>query len=59
MTDKGFRTVTLRASGARATKLMPTLLRLATVELLKQHLDTPVNVINVEHLARTRGSRSA
>jgi D-3-phosphoglycerate dehydrogenase len=34
---------------------MNTLLRLATVELLKLHLDTPVNVINVEHLARSRG----
>ncbi|HEY2587670.1 MAG TPA: ACT domain-containing protein, partial [Tepidisphaeraceae bacterium] len=31
------------------------LLRLATVELLQPHLDTPVNVINVEHLARSRG----
>jgi D-3-phosphoglycerate dehydrogenase len=34
---------------------MATLLRLATVELLKPHLDTPVNVINVEHIARQRG----
>jgi D-3-phosphoglycerate dehydrogenase len=34
---------------------MNTLLRLATVELLDPHLDTPVNVINVEHLARSRG----
>jgi D-3-phosphoglycerate dehydrogenase / 2-oxoglutarate reductase len=34
---------------------MNTLLRLATVELLRPHLDTPVNVINVEHLARSRG----
>jgi hypothetical protein len=34
---------------------MNTLLRLATVELLKPHLDTPVNVINVEHIARSRG----
>jgi D-3-phosphoglycerate dehydrogenase len=34
---------------------MNTLLRLATVELLQPHLDTPVNVINVEHLAHSRG----
>jgi D-3-phosphoglycerate dehydrogenase len=34
---------------------MNTLLRLATVELLKPHLATPVNVINVDHLARQRG----
>src|SRR5438874_8385704 len=53
--DEGYKTITLRASGPRAQKLMPTLLRLATVELLKPHLDTPVNVINVEHLARQRG----
>lgn len=53
--DGGYKTITLRASGARAPKLMNTLLRLATVELLKPHLATPVNVINVEHLARSRG----
>ena len=34
---------------------MPTLLRLATVELLEPHFDVNVNVINVEHLARSRG----
>ena len=53
--DGGYKTITLRASGTRAPKLMNTLLRLATVELLKPHLDTPVNVINVEHIARSRG----
>jgi D-3-phosphoglycerate dehydrogenase len=52
--DGGFKTITLRVSGTRAPKLMNTLLRLATVELLKPHLATPVNVINVEHLARSR-----
>src|SRR6476659_1383187 len=55
MCDGGYSTITLRASGTRAPKLMNTLLRLATVELLKPHLDTPVNVIRVEHLARSRG----
>lgn len=55
MSDSGYKTITLRASGQRAPKLMNTLLRLATVELLKPHLDTPVNVINIEHLARGRG----
>jgi D-3-phosphoglycerate dehydrogenase len=53
--EGGFRSITLRASGTRAPKLMNTLLRLAAVELLDPHLDTPVNVINVEHLARARG----
>jgi D-3-phosphoglycerate dehydrogenase len=53
--DGGFKTITLRVSGTRAPKLMPTLLRLAAVELLKPHLDTEVNVINVEHLCDTRG----
>jgi D-3-phosphoglycerate dehydrogenase len=53
--EGGYQTITLRASGTRAPKLMNTLLRLATVELLKPHLATPVNVINVEHLARQRG----
>lgn len=53
--DAGFKTITVRASGARAQKLLPTLVRLATVELLDPHFDTNVNVINVEHLARSRG----
>jgi D-3-phosphoglycerate dehydrogenase len=52
--EGGFKTITLRVSGNRAPNLMNTLLRLATVELLKPHLATPVNVINVEHLARSR-----
>ena len=55
LSDGGYKTITLRASGQRAPKLMNTLLRLTTVELLRPHLDTPVNVINVEHLARSRG----
>lgn len=53
--ESGYKTVTVRASGQRAPKLLPTLLRLATVELLRPHLTDPVNVINVEHLARQRG----
>ncbi len=32
---------------------------MATVELLRPHLDTGVNVINVEHLARARGIEMA
>src|SRR3989440_1826878 len=51
----GYKSITLRASGTKAPKHMNTLLRLATVELLRPHPDTPVNVINVEHLARSRG----
>jgi D-3-phosphoglycerate dehydrogenase / 2-oxoglutarate reductase len=53
--EGGYRTITLRASGTRAPKHMNTLLRMATVELLRPHLNTDVNVINVEHLARARG----
>ncbi|HEY7117271.1 MAG TPA: phosphoglycerate dehydrogenase [Tepidisphaeraceae bacterium] len=52
--EGGIRQITLRASGTRAPKLMDTLLRLAAVELLKPHLSDPVNVINVEHIARER-----
>jgi D-3-phosphoglycerate dehydrogenase len=52
----GYKTITLRVSGTRAPKHMSTLLRLATVELLRPHLGAgAVNVINVEHLARSRG----
>lgn len=53
--EGGYRTITLRASGTRAPKHMNTLLRMAAVELLRPHLMTGVNVINVEHLARGRG----
>jgi D-3-phosphoglycerate dehydrogenase len=52
----GYKTITLRASGTKAPKHMNTLLRLATVELLKPHLaNGGANVINVEHVARQRG----
>jgi D-3-phosphoglycerate dehydrogenase len=52
--EGGIKQITLRASGTRAPKHMNTLLRLATVELLRPHLTDPVNVINVEHVARER-----
>src|SRR4051812_7377225 len=52
--EGGIKQITLRASGTRAPKHMNTLLRLAAVELLKPHLTDPVNVINVEHVARER-----
>ena len=55
LTDTGFKTLTVRASGSRAGKLLPTLLRLAAVELLRPRLSGSVNVINVEKLAGQRG----
>jgi D-3-phosphoglycerate dehydrogenase len=56
LTDGGIKSITVRASGTRAPKLLNTLLRLAAVELLKPHLgEGSVNVINVDHLARGRG----
>src|SRR3954464_5338688 len=57
LTEGGIKSITLRASGQRAPKHMNTFLRLATVELLRPHLGAgAVNVINVEHLARSRGT---
>lgn len=53
--EGGYKNITLRASGPKAPKHINTLLRLAAVELLKTHLNEPVNVINVEHVARSRG----
>jgi D-3-phosphoglycerate dehydrogenase len=53
--EGGYKTVTLRASGTKAPKLMNTMLRMAMVELLKPHLTEGVNVINVEELAKSRG----
>jgi D-3-phosphoglycerate dehydrogenase len=54
--EGGYKTITLRVSGTKAAKNMNTLLRLATVELLRPHLGAgSVNVINVEHLAHSRG----
>jgi D-3-phosphoglycerate dehydrogenase len=55
LSDTGYKTITLRVSGTRAPKLIATLQRLAAVELLRPHLNTDVNVINVEHVARGRG----
>jgi D-3-phosphoglycerate dehydrogenase / 2-oxoglutarate reductase len=56
LNDTGIKSITLRASGNRASKLLNTLLRLAAVEVLKPNLGQgSVNVINVEHLARSRG----
>ncbi len=53
--EGGHKTITLRVSGSKASKHANTLLRLAAVELLKPHLTDGVNVINVEHVARSRG----
>jgi D-3-phosphoglycerate dehydrogenase / 2-oxoglutarate reductase len=55
MADTTFKTVTLRASGARAGKLTKTLLRLAAVELFRPKMAGAVNAINVEKLAAQRG----
>jgi D-3-phosphoglycerate dehydrogenase len=56
LTDTGIKSITVRASGNRAPKLLSTLLRLAAVELLNPHFGAGrINVINVEHLARGRG----
>ena len=55
LVEGGYKSITLRASGPRAQKHLSTLLRLAAVELLRPHLTPPVNVINVEHLAHSRG----
>ena len=55
MCDTGYKTITLRVHGARVQKLATTLLRLATVELVRANVDEVINVINVEHFARTRG----
>lgn len=49
------KSVTVRASGTKAPKLLNTMSRLATVELLRPHVEAGINVINVEVLARSRG----
>jgi D-3-phosphoglycerate dehydrogenase len=51
----GIKTITVRCSGTKAPKHINTLLRLSAVELLRAHLTDPVNVINVEHIAHSRG----
>ena len=55
MCDTGYKTITLRVNGAKVQKLAPTLMRLATVELLRANIGENINVINVEHFARSRG----
>ncbi|MEM8874588.1 MAG: phosphoglycerate dehydrogenase [Planctomycetota bacterium] len=51
----GIKSITLRASGTKAPKHLQTMLRLAAVELLRDHMAGPTNVINVEKLAGDRG----
>ena len=51
----GFTNVTVRASGHQAPRLLETVKRLASVELLRPALEGPVNVINVEAIAAERG----
>ena len=54
--EAGFKTITVRMSGAKAKKLLPTLVKLAAVELLKPRLTSgSVNLINVETIAKSRG----
>ena len=55
MCDTGYKTITLRCSGAKTQKIATTLMRLATVELLRANIGENINVINVEHFARSRG----
>ncbi len=51
----GIKAITIRGSGQRTQKNLGTLARLAAAEVLRPHLTTPVNVINVEHTAKERG----
>ncbi len=53
--EGGYKTVTVRVSGSKAPKHINTMARVAMVELLKPHLKEPVNIINVEQIARSRG----
>lgn len=54
--DGALKSLTVRASGARAPRLLSTLLRLATVELLRPHVEAGINVINVEFIAKSMGT---
>lgn len=53
--DGAIKTITVRASGTKAPKLLQTMIRLATVELLRPHVEAGLNLINVEVMARSRG----
>ena len=55
MCDTGYKSITLRVHGPKSQKLATTLMRLATVELLRANIGESINVINVEHFARSRG----
>jgi D-3-phosphoglycerate dehydrogenase len=55
MTEGAIKSITVRASGAKAPKLLQTMMRLATVELLRPHVEAGINVINAEVIARGRG----
>lgn len=54
--DGAIKSITVRASGTKAPKLLNTMTRLAGVALLKPHVEAGLNVINVEVAARQRGT---
>lgn len=55
MITQGIAQVTFELSGKELTPVAETVERSALVGLLREHLNTPVNIINVRHLAEQRG----
>lgn len=59
MITRGISQVTFEISGKAITPVAGTIERMGLVGLLKNYLDTPVNVVNVAHVAQQRGIKVA
>lgn len=55
MITRGLASVTFELNGKQLAQAAGTIERTALVGLLKRHLDTPINVISVGHIAEQRG----
>ncbi|HEX7008355.1 MAG TPA: NAD(P)-dependent oxidoreductase, partial [Phycisphaeraceae bacterium] len=58
MITRGIASVTIEVAGTQLSPAAGTIERTALVGLLKSHLDTPLNVINIGHIAQQRGIRT-
>lgn len=55
MIVRGIGSVTVEVKGKQLAAAAGTIERMAMIGLLRNHLDTPLNVVNVSHVAKQRG----
>lgn len=55
MITEGIGQVTVELSGQALASAAATIERMSLIELLREHLDVPLNIVNVRHVAESRG----